>query len=379
MIELTDASVFDRGVVPFRGFDLLQECFAMFLIDEARIFVRSGRGGDGVVSLRREKFIPKGGPDGGDGGHGGHVILFADPHMDSLMPFHYAPHFRAEHGQPGAGSSRHGRDGADKRVAVPVGTQVRDEDTDEIVADLDEAGQEVVVARGGRGGFGNEHFKSATHQTPRESTPGQPWIERTLLLELKLIADVGLVGLPNAGKSTMLSAVSKARPKVADYPFTTLIPQPGIAELPGDRRLAIADIPGLIEGASAGAGLGHDFLKHIERTRVVIHLVDLAPIDGSDPARNHEIIRGELHAFSSALAEKPELIVFNKCDLVEDSERASLVRRTAHAIGVDVEDVVVTSGATGHAVRDMLERAWALVRSTDEETADDAGWGRDRA
>ena len=345
----------------------------MFLLDEARIFVRSGKGGDGVVSLRREKYIPKGGPDGGDGGDGGSVILFADPHMDSLMPFHYAPHFRAEHGQSGAGSSRHGRDGGDKRVAVPVGTQIRDEETGEIVADLDEPGEEIVVARGGRGGFGNEHFKSATHQTPRESTPGEPFIERTLLLELKLIADIGLVGMPNAGKSTMLSAVSKARPKVADYPFTTLAPQPGIAELPGDRRLVIADIPGLIEGASEGAGLGHDFLKHIERTKVVLHLLDLVPLDGSDPARNHEIIRGELHAFSPALAEKPELVVFNKIDLVDLDDRDALVRRTAHAIGVDVTDVVVVSGAAAINLRELLERAWTLLRDADDG-ADDAGW-----
>jgi GTP-binding protein len=344
----------------------------MFLIDEARIFVRSGKGGDGVVSLRREKFIPKGGPDGGDGGDGGSVILFADPHMDSLMPFHFAPHFRAEHGGSGGGSSRHGRDGADKRVAVPVGTQIRDEETDEIIADLDEPGQEIVVAKGGRGGFGNEHFKSATHQTPREATPGEPFIERTLHLELKLIADVGLVGLPNAGKSTMLSAVSKARPKVADYPFTTLIPQPGIAELPGDRRIVIADIPGLIEGASEGAGLGHDFLKHIERTKVIVHLVDLAPLDGSDPVRNHEVIRGELHAFSPTLAEKPELVVFNKIDLVDPDERETLVRRTAHAIGADVEDVMVVSGATGDGVREMLERTWSLLRSNDETP--ETGW-----
>ena len=335
----------------------------MHLLDEAKIFVRSGKGGDGCVSLRREKYVPKGGPDGGDGGRGGSVILTADPHLDTLLPFRYAPHFFAEHGQQGAGSSRHGRDGADKLVKVPIGTQVRDEETGEIVADLDEPGQRVVVAQGGRGGFGNEHFKSATNQTPREATPGEPVVERTLLLELKLIADVGLVGMPNAGKSTLLSTVSKARPKVANYPFTTLVPQPGIAELPGDRRLVVADIPGLIEGASAGAGLGHDFLKHIERTRVIVHLIDLAPIDGTDPIRNHEVIRNELHAFSPALAEKPEVLVFNKIDLIEEDERDALVRRTAHTIGVEVDEIVVASGATGINVREILERAWTLVQS----------------
>ena len=337
----------------------------MHLLDEAKIFVRSGKGGDGCVSLRREKYIPKGGPDGGDGGKGGSVILVADPHLDTLLPFRYAPHFFAAHGQQGTGSSRHGRDGEDRRVMIPVGTQVRDEETDEVVADLDEPGQEVVVAKGGRGGYGNEHFKSATNQTPREATPGEPVVERTLLLELKLIADVGLVGMPNAGKSTLLSSISKARPKVANYPFTTLVPQPGIAELPGDRRLVVADIPGLIEGAAEGAGLGHDFLKHIERTRVIVHLIDLMPLDESDPVRNHEIIRRELHAFSPELASKPEVVVLNKIDLVDPDERDDLVRRTAHAIGLGVDELVVASGATGENLREVLERAWELVRSVD--------------
>ena len=337
----------------------------MHLLDEAKIFVRSGKGGDGCVSLRREKFIPKGGPDGGDGGKGGSVILVADPHLDTLLPFRYAPHYFAAHGQQGSGSSRHGRDGEDRRVLIPVGTQVRDAENNEIVADLDEPGQEVVVAKGGRGGFGNEHFKTSTNQTPREATPGEPVIERTLLLELKLIADVGLVGLPNAGKSTLLSSISKARPKVADYPFTTLVPQPGIAELPGDRRLVVADIPGLIEGAADGAGLGHDFLKHVERTRVIVHLIDLMPLDESDPVHNHEIIRHELHAFSPELASKPEVVVLNKIDLVDPDEREAVVRRTAHAIGLGVDELVVASGATGENLREVLERAWDLVRSVD--------------
>ena len=337
----------------------------MHLLDEAKIFVRSGKGGDGCVSLRREKFIPKGGPDGGDGGKGGSVILVADPHLDTLLPFRYAPHYFAAHGQQGSGSSRHGRDGEDRRVLIPVGTQVRDAENNEIVADLDEPGQEVVVAKGGRGGFGNEHFKTSTNQTPREATPGEPVIERTLLLELKLIADVGLVGLPNAGKSTLLSSISKARPKVADYPFTTLVPQPGIAELPGDRRLVVADIPGLIEGAADGAGLGHDFLKHVERTRVIVHLIDLMPLDESDPVHNHEVIRRELHAFSPELASKPEVVVLNKIDLVDPDEREAVVRRTAHAIGLGVDELVVASGATGENLREVLERAWDLVRSVD--------------
>ncbi|MAH65727.1 MAG: GTPase ObgE [Phycisphaerae bacterium] len=339
----------------------------MLMIDEARIFVRSGKGGDGCVSLHREKFVPKGGPDGGNGGRGGDVVLVADPHLDTLLPFRYAPHFRAEKGVQGASTSRHGADGPAKFVKVPVGTVVRDEESGEVIADLDHPGQEIVVAKGGRGGFGNEHFKTAVNQTPREATPGEPEIERTLLLELKLIADVGLVGLPNAGKSTLLSAVSKARPKIADYPFTTLTPQPGIAELPGDRRLVIADIPGLIEGAADGAGLGHDFLRHVERTKVIVHVIDLVPFDESDPIANHEVIRRELHAFSPVLAEKPELVVFNKIDLVAPAERDATIRRVAHAVGIDPAEVVVSSGATGENVREILERSWKLLVEVEGE------------
>jgi GTP-binding protein len=333
----------------------------MLMIDEARIYVRSGKGGNGCVSLHREKFIPKGGPDGGNGGRGGDVVLVADPHLDTLLPFRYAPHFFADKGKPGASTSRHGSDGDHKMVKVPVGTIIRDQETGAVIADLDHPGEEIVVAKGGRGGFGNEHFKSSTNQTPREATPGEPEIEHTLLLELKLIADVGLVGLPNAGKSTLLSAVSKARPKIADYPFTTLRPQPGIAELPGERRLVIADIPGLIEGAAEGAGLGHDFLRHVERTKVIIHVIDLVPFDESDPVANHDVIRRELLAFSPVLAEKPELVVFNKIDLVHADEKDELVRRMAHAIGLDPKEIVVASGATGVNVREILERAWTLL------------------
>ena len=233
----------------------------MLFLDRATIFIRAGRGGNGAVSLRREKYIPKGGPDGGDGGKGGDVVIVADPSYDTLIHLTHHPRYRAKNGGHGMGKSMSGGDGADVIVPVPLGTVVADQDSGHGLADIDQPGQRVIVARGGKGGLGNERFKTSTHQTPMESTPGEPGDERTLQLELKLLADVGLVGLPNAGKSTLLRAVSRATPKVADYPFTTLSPHLGIAELPGHRRLVVADIPGLISGAAQGAGLGHDFLR----------------------------------------------------------------------------------------------------------------------
>jgi GTP-binding protein len=248
-------------------------------------------------------------------------------------------------------------------VRVPLGSVVRDAETDEFVADIIEDGQQVIVAHGGRGGWGNEQFKSATHQTPTESTPGGASIERSLRIELKLIADIGFVGLPNAGKSTLLGKSTRANAKVGDYPFTTRKPQLGIAELPGDRRIVLADIPGLIEGASEGAGLGHDFLRHIERTKAIVHLVDLAPLDGSRPSDNYRTIREELHAFSPTLAEKPELVVFSKVDLVPEEERAKRVRRLTTEIGLGKhEHPVIISAATGEGIRELLERCYALVK-----------------
>jgi GTP-binding protein len=231
----------------------------MLFIDRAIIFVRAGKGGNGAVSLRREKYIPKGGPDGGDGGKGGDVVLVGDESVNTLHHLTHHPHYRAKNGGNGMGRQMHGGDGADLSIPIPVGTLIADHDTEQLLADIDQVGQRVIIARGGTGGFGNEHFKTATNQTPMEATPGEAGEERTLRLELKLLADVGLVGMPNAGKSTLLRAVSRATPKVADYPFTTLSPNLGIAELPGDRRLVVADIPGLIAGAAHGAGLGHDF------------------------------------------------------------------------------------------------------------------------
>ncbi len=333
------------------------------LVDEATIFVRSGRGGNGIVSLLREKDRPYAGPDGGDGGRGGDVILVGDPHLDTLIEFAFKPHHHAEHGESGSGKCCHGKDAPDLRVRVPLGSVIVDVATGAFVADITEAGQEVVVAEGGKGGFGNAHFKTSTNQTPSESHPAGESIDRTLHLELKLIADIGLVGLPNAGKSTLLKAVSRANPKVAAYPFTTLKPQLGLAELPGDRRLIVADIPGLIEGASDGHGLGHDFLRHIERTKAIVHLVELAPIDGSDPVANYRAIRAELHAFSTELAEKQEIVAFSKSDLLDEIECAALVRRFSGAIGIAKDEPhFVVSGATGSGIRELLEACWTLVK-----------------
>ncbi|HMN97182.1 MAG TPA: GTPase ObgE [Phycisphaerales bacterium] len=330
------------------------------LVDEAIVHVRSGRGGDGVAHFRREKFIPKGGPDGGDGGDGGDVVLVADAHLDTLLSFVHQPHRRASDGEPGSGSDCHGRKGADCVVPVPLGTLIFDEADGALIADLSDPGVRLVVARGGRGGLGNLHFKSSTNQAPRECTAGGPAIERTLRLELKLIADIGIVGLPNAGKSTLLRATSRATPKVAAYPFTTLTPQVGVAELVGDRRLVLADIPGLIEGAAAGAGLGHDFLRHIERTRALLHLVDVAPLDGSDPAENYRTVRGELAGYSAELSTKPELVVLNKIDLVPDEERSERIAAIAKAIGLAGEPCVI-SGAARENIAAMLERCWTIA------------------
>ncbi len=333
------------------------------LVDEAIIHVRSGKGGNGVTHFRREKSIMKGGPDGGDGGRGGHVILVGDSHLDTLVEFQHRPHHFAKNGENGAKKKCHGSDATDLFVRVPLGSIVHDAETGEFVADIVEDGQRVMVAEGGKGGWGNDRFKTATHQSPTECTPGGEAVERTLRLELKLIADIGFVGLPNAGKSTLLGATSRANAKVGDYPFTTRRPQLGIAELPGDRRIVLADIPGLIEGASEGAGLGHDFLRHIERTKAIVHLVDIAPVDGSKPAENYRTIRGELHAFSPTLAEKPELVVFSKIDLIPEGERAKRTRRLATEIGLGKgEEPVVISAATGEGMRELLERAYALVK-----------------
>ncbi len=331
----------------------------MLFIDRATIFIRAGKGGNGCVSFRREKYIPRGGPDGGDGGKGGDIVIVADPSYDTLIHLTHHPHYRAKNGGSGLGSQMTGGDGADIIIPVPLGTVISDFDSSQVLVDISQIDQRFVIARGGKGGLGNERFKTSIHQSPTESTPGEPGEERTLQLELKLLADVGLVGLPNAGKSTLLRAVSRATPKVADYPFTTLSPHLGIAELSSERRLVVADIPGLIEGAAAGAGLGHDFLRHIERTAVLVHVLDIAPLDDSDPAKNYEIIRQELLDYSVELAEKPEIIVFNKIDLVPEEDRADRVKKLIAKLRLPRgENPVLVSGATGTGVREMLEACW---------------------
>jgi GTP-binding protein len=325
-------------------------------VDEAKIHVKAGDGGAGCVSFRREKYIPKGGPDGGDGGDGGSIVFVADVNKNTLLDFAGRHHWKAERGQAGMGQKMYGKSGNDLLLYVPVGTMIFDLDQSILLADLDEPAKQAVIARGGKGGRGNWHFKSSTNQTPRYAEPGTDGQERNLRLELKLIADVGLVGMPNAGKSTLLSVVSKARPKIADYPFTTLDPQLGIAEVGSDRRIVIADIPGLIEGAQHGAGLGHAFLKHIERTKVIVHLLDMFPMDGSDPAENYRKIRGELQAFSPELAHKKELVVANKMDLATDDGAIDKLRDELS----DVE-ILAISGATRQGIDNMLEELWRML------------------
>ena len=334
------------------------------LIDRARISVRSGKGGDGHVSFRREKFVPKGGPDGGDGGDGGSVVIVAREGVDTLWDLAGHHHWQANDGEPGGPKQCHGASRDDLEVPVPPGTLVYDAVTNELLDDLDGPGHRLVVARGGQGGFGNEHFKSATNQTPRRATPGRPAEQRTLRLELRLIADIGLIGMPNAGKSTLLRTLSSARPKVADYPFTTLHPFLGIAELSGPpgghvRRLVFADIPGLIEGASQGKGLGHDFLRHVDRTRLLVHLVELEPTDGSDPVENFKIICGELGQYSSSLAEKPHIVALSKMDLMmSDEDRETAADLFQQAIG---RSVSTFSSVTGYGVRALLEKCWEAI------------------
>ncbi len=317
--------------------------------DEAKIFVQAGKGGDGCVSFRREKYVPYGGPNGGHGGKGGDVILEASPHLNTLLTLRKHPHWKAERGGHGQGSDKHGKNGADVVIPVPRGTLVRDAETGEVLADLVNIGDRVIVARGGRGGRGNSAFASSTHQAPRWAEKGEPGETRTLLLELKLIADVGIIGLPNAGKSTFLASVTAARPKIADYPFTTLAPNLGVAVV-DEREVVLADIPGLIEGAHAGAGLGDKFLRHIERTRVLIHLLD-GSLD--DPLHALETINRELAQYSARLADKPQVVGFNKMDLPEARSRWQTLQDVFARRHIEAYPI---SAATGEGVR-MLLRA----------------------
>ncbi len=317
-------------------------------VDEAVLDVKGGDGGRGIVAFRREKYVPRGGPNGGHGGDGGDVILVADEGMNTLHAFRFTKRYEGGRGGHGRGSNQHGRNGEPLLVTVPVGTLVRDETTGDLVADLVAHGQEAIVASGGRGGRGNSAFKSSTNQAPRVAELGEPGQERRLLLELKLLADVGLVGLPNAGKSTLLGAVSAARPKIADYPFTTLVPQLGVVSL-GYDDFVIADIPGLIEGASEGIGLGDRFLRHVERTRLLIHLIDGS---AEDPLADRSVIDIELRAFDQALSERPRIVAINKIDLPQVRERLPELRSALEADGV--RDIVAISAATREGVDAML-------------------------
>ncbi len=328
--------------------------------DEATIHVRSGDGGAGIVHFRREKYVPRGGPSGGDGGKGGDVYLVVKPTLNTLAAFSHQTRFRAENGAPGGPYNKTGRNGADLFIEVPPGTIVRDADTGEVLADLTQPGQRVLVARGGRGGRGNARFATSTNQAPRIAEKGEPGQERTLHLELKLIADVGIVGVPNAGKSTLLSVISNAKPKIADYPFTTLQPNLGVVVL-DDRDLVFADIPGLIEGAHSGAGLGHDFLRHIQRTRVLVHLLDGA---SSDPIADFHQINTELSLFDDALSTKPQIVVLNKLDLPEAQAIWPRVRDELSRLGYEA---MAISAATRQNVQAVVYRAAQVLDSLPAE------------
>jgi GTPase len=332
----------------------------MRFLDQAKIYVRSGDGGDGCVSFRREKFIPRGGPNGGDGGRGGHVIARVDPELNTLIDYRYRQHFKAGRGMHGMGKDRTGASGADVQLALPLGTQILAEDGETLIADLARPEQRVILARGGEGGLGNSRFKSATNRAPREVTPGQPGEERWLWLRLKLLADAGLVGLPNAGKSTFLAAVSRARPKIADYPFTTLEPKLGTVTV-DDHSFVVADIPGLIEGAHDGAGLGDRFLGHIERCRVLVHLVDATQ---DDVAGSYQTVRRELAEYDLGLAERSELVCLNKVDALDEAEIAT---KTAALRTAARQPVFLTSGVARRGLEEVLRAAYAEISAARAE------------
>ena len=337
----------------------------MKFVDEARIKVAAGNGGRGCVSFRREKFVPFGGPDGGDGGDGGSVTLRSREGINTLADFRIVRTFRADNGQPGGGKDMTGRGGNDTLIEVPVGTIVRDSETHEVLGDLARAGMDLLVARGGKGGWGNQRFKSSKNRSPRQYGPGLPGESRELELELKVIADVGLLGLPNAGKSTLISAVSAARPKVADYPFTTLYPNLGVVSCGNQRSFVMADIPGLIEGAAEGAGLGIRFLKHLQRTRVLLHLVDIAPVDpNADPVRDARSIVGELGKFSEDLLSKPRWLVLNKSDLMPADEAAAKAIDIARALDYRGPAFLI-SGATHAGTTDLTEAVMRFLESAE--------------
>jgi GTP-binding protein len=340
-------------------------------VDEVDIHVTAGHGGRGCLAFRREKYVPRGGPSGGDGGHGGSVYVTASPHHNTLINFRFHPEFDAERGAHGEGSNRTGRNGKDLELEVPVGTLVYDRTgapdvPPRLIADLARPGDRVLVAKGGRGGLGNAHFATSTNRAPRKVQPGEAGEEKFLRLELKLLADVGLVGFPNAGKSTLISRISAARPKIADYPFTTLVPNLGVVRLSDDRSFVVADVPGLIEGAHRGLGLGHQFLRHLERTKVLVHLVDVSSGTGRDPETDLETVRRELELFDSILAAKPQLVAASKIDALDDETRAAAVEARARTLGLPFFRI---SGVTGVGLPALLEAIWRELAAARESEA----------
>jgi GTP-binding protein len=333
-------------------------------IDEVKILVKAGDGGNGCLAFRREKYVPRGGPSGGDGGRGGDVVLIASPHHNTLLHFRFNPEHKAERGRHGEGSNKKGRDGVSVEVPTPVGTVVHDAETGEILHDFTEAGDRFIVAHGGRGGRGNARFATSTHQTPTEHEDGKPGDEKRLRLELKLLADVGLVGFPNAGKSTLISRISAARPKIADYPFTTLEPNLGVVrvsdELSSSSTFVVADIPGLIEGAHEGHGLGIQFLRHVERTRLLVHLVDVSEGSGRDPVSDFDIVMDELKSFSEAMVEKPMIVVATKLDAAQDPERIQSLGRHAKALGLPFMKI---SAVTGEGIGELKRAMWDALQA----------------
>jgi GTP-binding protein len=340
------------------------------LIDRARIWVKAGNGGNGSASFRREKYVPRGGPDGGDGGRGGTVYLRSRRNLTSLLPFQFTTRFKAENGGPGRSQQRHGKNGKDLVVDVPVGTVVSDDESGEILADLTEEDERTAVARGGRGGLGNVHFKTSTRQAPRLAELGEPGEERWLRLELRLIADVGLVGLPNAGKSTLLAASSAARPKIADYPFTTLEPILGVVQVGGidGQTFVMADIPGLIGGAAQGVGLGLEFLRHVRRTKVLVHVLDASGgLEGRDPIQDFETVNAELHAYEEDLLVKPMLVALNKADIPEAQRNLELLTAQLQDRGYSVFSI---SAVTGEGVQELLHAVAAVLRDVQQHEAE---------
>jgi GTPase len=343
----------------------------MKFLDEAKVYIRSGDGGNGCVSFRREKFIEYGGPNGGDGGKGGDVVAEAVDGLNTLIDYRYQQHFTAKNGQAGMGKDRHGANGADATLKVPVGTQIYEEDGETLLADLTETGQHVLLARGGNGGFGNAHFKSSTNRAPRRANPGQPGEEHTIRLRLKLIADAGIVGLPNAGKSTFLAAVSAAKPKIADYPFTTLSPQLGVVDVDG-REFVLADIPGLIEGAHEGVGLGDRFLGHVERCRALLHLVDGT---SGHAGEAYKTVRAELSAYGEGLDEKPEIVALNKADAMSADDIKQQLARLKRAAR---KTPLVVSAVSGEGVKEVLRTLLKIIeearRGADAPRTPDVAW-----